>query len=978
MPARKGEANDPTPPPPLASRKTRAGVSAEGEGEAGEEVGEDDEGEEDEDDTRNKYDSEGRRLCNTFGCTLLNNHFGLHKLPSVENNEGRQKRQSSQINFRKLASKGLERAEIGQGRQLGKPDAVLERMREKKKAMRRPEPEPLLRPHVGITALLAGEDLAELEDEDDADADADADEEVSAAGQKSKRHKSEADGGESGGGGTSRSRPNHKFGIGSRVRYLRPGSAQGCGGTIVDAKCGYWVVSVDGGPRAPVYARASMLESLDGGEVTPAGSCSAVSSAVFSSQGQGAVSSAMAGLSARAASKQREDGGAEDMGGEGSLSCGYCGRKLANAGSHANHERACASALQLKVYPEDSAQRRNPGASGQCRRNPLCVRGLRHRGLGGPCRLSGEPGLPLKRPSAKQKFKGRKSGSHSGPSGRIGRRKPKYDVDVDDEEEEEEEEEEAEAHYEGGGGGGSTSRAGGGEGQRARPIKKTTIPGRVGHAIVGRTIEVFWQADGWQEGRVLSYNPATGKHTVEYTHQGAIEQLTLAKEQWRQDEPETEYDSSEEDEEDEEDEGGEEDEDGEEGDDGEEGAMASEEGVPDGGVEALLAMSALVNAAIKVRRPAKARESGRSLPRASVKEGRAGASGKLPKGVAPASKRAPTVQRTASAGAEQGRGAALARIGSISDDRGGGRADAELSFEPMHLELTNVKPQWLMVQLTQNTIQGARRRVKSLPDAWLGVHLANRPTACIGDAERCCPIPKLSPGGQLCIRQADLAGLADGLYQFALYSRHLCVASTLAIRFRQNRFTDEIYEHPVDEEPSKMAPYGGKRRKGAGGAKRQRVTSPSARRAKGAKLLRAAGSLAADGEEDASDLGGGESEEGEGEEEEDERPNPLLAAVTALASGRGLGAEEMDEAEDEGHAAASSGGAPEDEEAEEDVDEEVDEHEDDEMEAEAADGEGLGEELAAAEKGSVLAAPSDEDGVMGEDGNEDRDHKDRY
>ena len=86
----------------------------------------------------------------------------------------------------------------------------------------------------------------------------------------------------------------------------------------------------------------------------------------------------------------------------------------------------------------------------------------------------------------------------------------------------------------------------------------------------------------------------------------------------------------------------------------------------------------------------------------------------------------------------------------------------------------------------------------------------------------------------------------------------------------------------------------------------------------------------------------------------------------------------MDEAEDEGHAAASSGGAPEDEEAEEDVDEEVDEHEDDEMEAEAADGEGLGEELAAAEKGSVLAAPSDEDGVMGEDGNEDRDHKDRY
>jgi len=650
-----------------------------------------------------------------------------------------------------------------------------------------------------------------------------------------------------------------------------------------------------------------------------------------------------------------------------------------------------------QVYPDDSAQRRNPGADSQCRRNPLCVRGLRHRGLGGPCRLSGEPGVLPKRPSGKQKLKGRKPGSRSGPSGRSGRRKPKHDVEVDDEEEGEEEEEE-ETHYEGGGGGGGgggSSRAGGGDGQRARPtstrqIKKTTIPGRVGHAIVGRTIEVFWQADGWQEGRVLSYNPATGKHTVEYTHQGAIEQLTLAKEQWRQDEPETEYDSSEEDEEGEEGEGGEEGEEGEEGDDGEEGdegdegeegeegeegAMASEADVPDGGVEALLAMSALVNAAIKVRNPGKARESGRGLPRVSVKEGRAGASGKLPKGVAPASKRAPTsaptAQRTASAGAELGSGAALARIGSISGDRGGGRAEAELSFEPMHLELTNVKPQWLMVQLTQNTVQGARRRVKSLPDAWLGVHLANRPTACIGDAERCCPIPKLSPGGQLCIRQADLAGLADGLYQFALYSRHLCVASTLAIRFRQNRFTDEIYEpncEPADDEEPTMAPAEGKRRRGAGGAKRQRVTSRSARRAKGAKVRRAAGSLAADAEDDAeeevSDLGGGESDEGEGEEE-DERPNPLLAAVTALASGRGLGAEEVDEPEDEGHAAASSGGAPEDDEAEGEVDEEAGGHADAEMEAEAADG----DELAAAEEGAVmgggLAAQSDEDGVLG-------------
>ena len=55
--------------------------------------------------------------------------------------------------------------------------------------------------------------------------------------------------------------------------------------------------------------------------------------------------------------------------------------------------------------------------------------------------------------------------------------------------------------------------------------------------MVGRRIEVFWAADGeWQEGRVLAYNAATGKHTVEYLAHGAREQLTLAKEQWRQDE----------------------------------------------------------------------------------------------------------------------------------------------------------------------------------------------------------------------------------------------------------------------------------------------------------------------------------------------------------------------------------------------------------------------------------------------------------
>ena len=50
---------------------------------------------------------------------------------------------------------------------------------------------------------------------------------------------------------------------------------------------------------------------------------------------------------------------------------------------------------------------------------------------------------------------------------------------------------------------------------------------------------------------MLNYNPASGKHTVEYA-QGSREQLTLARERWRQDEPET---SSSEDDDDDEGEG---------------------------------------------------------------------------------------------------------------------------------------------------------------------------------------------------------------------------------------------------------------------------------------------------------------------------------------------------------------------------------------------------------------------------------------
>ena len=77
-------------------------------------------------DDGNVYDEQGRKLCNTFGCTLLNNHYGLHKLPAEAIETGRQKRTSAtSINFRKLAAGTAKskRPEIGEGRQLGKPDS---------------------------------------------------------------------------------------------------------------------------------------------------------------------------------------------------------------------------------------------------------------------------------------------------------------------------------------------------------------------------------------------------------------------------------------------------------------------------------------------------------------------------------------------------------------------------------------------------------------------------------------------------------------------------------------------------------------------------------------------------------------------------------------------------------------------------------------------------------------------------------------
>ena len=95
----------------------------------------------------------------------------------------------------------------------------------------------------------------------------------------------------------------------------------------------------------------------------------------------------------------------------------------------------------------------------------LCLRGLRHQGYGGPCRL-------------------RKPGSRKSIAAGAGiRRSAKREDDEDL------------PH------------------PPAKEMRMSTVPGRVGHAIVGRTIEVFWSSEGvWQQAR----SPPHGTPHVNY------------------------------------------------------------------------------------------------------------------------------------------------------------------------------------------------------------------------------------------------------------------------------------------------------------------------------------------------------------------------------------------------------------------------------------------------------------------------------
>ena len=202
---------------------------------------------------------------------------------------------------------------------------------------------------------------------------------------------------------------------------------------------------------------------------------------------------------------------------DGVHECRICGRRMGSFPALMKHERACLkeqrearAALAAAPPPDEMRQK-----VGQCRRNPLCVRGLRHQGLGGPCRLRPASskclGVPVRgegapRGSAQMQSRemqsrempsrpvpfssraflvaaGRGRGARGGGGRGRGGKRARHDAGEDGDDED----------------GGMAALGPGGYGSArrppARPTKKSTVPGRVGHAMVGRCIEVYRDHD---------------------------------------------------------------------------------------------------------------------------------------------------------------------------------------------------------------------------------------------------------------------------------------------------------------------------------------------------------------------------------------------------------------------------------------------------------------------------------------------------
>jgi len=173
------------------------------------------------------------------------------------------------------------------------------------------------------------------------------------------------------------------FNIGSTVRVMKPGPHYGHHGTIVESRCGYWLVDLNG--TCIIYARGTMLDDASSNERSEKNIFSKAEVTLAEETNPallGRPSTAPANAdtgpwSNKGGNDNDVDAAPRDKQREPSFACQFCGRSHANRGALANHERHCGTKT---TTPTDFLP-------SQCLRNPLCVRGYHHMGLGGPCRI---------------------------------------------------------------------------------------------------------------------------------------------------------------------------------------------------------------------------------------------------------------------------------------------------------------------------------------------------------------------------------------------------------------------------------------------------------------------------------------------------------------------------------------------------------------------------------------------------------------
>jgi len=128
----------------------------------------------------------------------------------------------------------------------------------------------------------------------------------------------------------------------------------------------------------------------------------------------------------------------------------------------------------------------------------------------------------------------------------------------------------------------------------------------------------------------------------------------------------------------------------------------------------------------------------------------------------------------------------------------------------IRLLLTDVQPDVVTLELCRSGQGVKAARIKEVQDAWFAIHKEREhsdspPTRKLGAALRCRPLTKLPGTGVLSVKSAEMSGLSDGRYVFAVYSQHKCVAETRAVErvgFEFSAIPDEATDKVGDTHES--------------------------------------------------------------------------------------------------------------------------------------------------------------------------------